>query len=242
MDYNKELFYKDFIQREDNFLRAPYNPEINFYNSIKNGDIKAITEQCNEHLIDKPGLGKLSDSPLQNMKFHFVVTTALAARYCIEGGMDLQTAYSLSDYYIQKADKCKTAKEVSDLHPKMCLDYTKRMRELKKSSICSKPIVQCLDYIYDNLHNRITVNELSKYVKLNPTYLSRLFKKEVGTSISEYIRKQKLDTAKNMLLYSDYKPGQIAQILAFPSQSYFTEIFKNYTGTTPKEYAKGMRH
>ena len=32
-----ELFYKDFIQREDNFLRAPYNPEINFYNSIKNG-------------------------------------------------------------------------------------------------------------------------------------------------------------------------------------------------------------
>jgi len=242
MDYNKELFYKDFIQREDNFLRAPYNPEISFYNSIKNGDIKSVTEGCEEQLINKPGLGKLSNNPLQNIKFHFVVTTALAARYCIEGGMDLQTAYSLSDYYIQKADKCQTPKEVSDLHPKMCLDYTKRMRELKKSYICSKPIVKCIDYIYDNLHNRITVNELSEYVKLNPTYLSRLFKKEVGISISEYIRKQKIDTAKNMLLYSDYKPGQIAQILAFPSQSYFTEIFKEYTGTTPKEYAKGMRN
>ena len=242
MDYNKELFYKDFIQREDNFLRAPYNPEISFYNSIKNGDIKSVTEGCEEQLINKPGLGKLSNNPLQNIKFHFVVTTALAARYCIEGGMDLQTAYSLSDYYIQKADKCQTPKEVSDLHPKMCLDYTKRMRELKKSYICSKPIVKCIDYIYDNLHNRITVSELSEYVKLNPTYLSRLFKKEVGISISEYIRKQKIDTAKNMLLYSDYKPGQIAQILAFPSQSYFTEIFKEYTGTTPKEYAKGMRN
>ena len=242
MDYNKELFYKDFIQREDNFLRAPYNPEIGFYNSIKNGDIKSVTEGCEEELINKPGLGKLSTDPLQNMKFHFVVTTALAARYCIDGGMDLQTAYSLSDYYIQKADKCKTPKEVSDLHPKMCLDYTKRMRDLKKSYICSKPIVKCIDYIYDNLHNRITVNELAEYAKLNPTYLSRLFKKEVGISISEYIRKQKIDTAKNMLLYSDYKPGQIAQILAFPSQSYFTEIFKEYTGTTPKEYAKGMRN
>lgn len=241
MDYNKEIFYKDFIQREDNFLRAPYNPEINFYNSIKNGDIKAITEECKEQLIDKPGLGKLSDSPLQNIKYHFIITTALVARYCIEGGMDLQTSYSLSDYYIQKADKCKTAKEVSDLHPKMCLDYTKRMRELKKSTVCSKPIVKCIDYIYDNLHNRITVNGLAEYVKLNPTYLSRLFKKEVGISVSEYIRKQKIDTAKNMLVYSDYKPGQIAQILAFPSQSYFTEIFKEYTGITPSEYAKGMR-
>ncbi len=238
ISYKKELFYKNFIQRENNFLRAPYNPEINFYNSIKNGDVKTITELCKETLLEKSGLGKLSDNEVQNIRYHFVVTTALAARYCINGGMDLQTAYNLSDYYIQKADKCKTAKEVSDLHQKMCLDYTKRMKDLKKSTICSKPIVKCIDYIYDHLHNRITVEELAKYVNINPTYLSRLFKKEVGISISEYIRKQKIDTAKNMLLYSDYKPGQIAQILAFPSQSYFTEIFKKYTGLTPNAYKK----
>ena len=120
----------------------------------------------------------------------------------------------------------------------MCIDYAKRMRSLRKNVICSKQVAQCIDYIYDHLHARITVEELAEHVKLNTSYLSRLFKKEVGTSISEYIRRQKLETAKNMLVYSDYRPAQIASTLAFPSQSYFTEIFHKYTGLTPKEYRK----
>ncbi len=237
-DTNKEMFYKDFIQREDGFLRAPYNPEIDFYNTIKIGDVEKVKELCKDTLEDKPGLGRLSKNPLQNLKFHFVITTALVARYCIEGGMDLSTAYSISDYYIQKADLCKRVEDISLLHPKMCLDYAKRMHDLRKHSICSMQVAQCIDYIYDHLHARITITELAEHVHLNESYLSRLFKKEVGISISDYIRKQKLETAKNMLIYSDYRPGEIANILAFPSQSYFTEIFHRYTGLTPKEFKR----
>lgn len=238
MNFQQELFYREFVQRENEFIRAPYNPEIEFYSTIKAGDVERVKELCKVSFLDKPGLGVLSDNPLQNIKYHFVVTTALVARYCIEGGMDLSAAYSLSDFYIQKADHCKNTAEISALHPIMCIDYAKKMRNLRKKSICSKQIAQCIDYIYDNLHARITVEELATHVKLNPSYLSRLFKKEIGTSISEYIRRQKLETAKNMLVYSDYRPAQIASILAFPSQSYFTEIFHKYTGLTPMDYRK----
>ena len=238
MDYRREQFYKDFVQREENFLRAPYNPEIEFYNTIKTGDVKRIKELCKEPLVDKPGLGRLSDDPLQNLKYHFVITTAQAARYCIEGGMDLSEAYSLSDFYIQKADRCRKPQEITDLHPIMCLDYTTRMKNLRKNAICSKQIAQCIDYIFDNLHARITVDELADYVELNPSYLSRLFKREVGISISDYIRQKKVETAKNMLIYSEYKPADIAMILAFPTQSYFTEIFRKQTGLTPAKYRK----
>ena len=238
MDTNKEMFYKEFVQREDEFVRAPYNPEIEFYSSIKAGDVERVTELCKDPLVDKPGLGKLSDDPLQNLKFHFVITTALVARYCIQGGMELSAAYGLSDYYIQKADKCRRTEDISRLHPKMCIEYATRMRELRKNTICSTQIAQCVDYIYDHLHARITVHELAEHVHLNESYLSRLFKKEVGTSISEYIRRQKLETAKKMLIYSDYQSAEIASILAFPSQSYFTEIFHRYTGLTPGDYRK----
>ena len=152
--------------------------------------------------------------------------------------MELSDAYGLSDYYIQKADKCKKTADISRLHPEMCLEYTKRMHNLRKNAICSIQIAQCIDYIYDHLHARITVTALAEHVHLNESYLSRLFKKEVGTSISEYIRNKKLETAKNMLVYSDYRPAEISSILAFPSQSYFTEIFHKYTGLTPKQYRK----
>ncbi|MBR4514200.1 MAG: helix-turn-helix domain-containing protein [Lachnospiraceae bacterium] len=238
MDYQKELFYKNFVQRENEFSRAPINPEIEFYTTIGAGNVERVKELCKDVLTDKPGLGRLSENPLQNLKYHFVITTALVARYCIQSGMDLSSAYSLSDFYIQKADKCKSTEDISALHPIMCIDYAKRMRSLRKHAICSKQIAQCIDYIYDNLHAKITVEELAKLVDLNPNYLSRLFKKEVGATISSYIRTQKIETAKNMLRFSDYKPAQISAILAFPSQSYFTEIFRKHTGLTPTDYKK----
>ncbi len=236
MNIKKELFYREFIQRENNILRAPYNPELEFYSIIKSGNIAKIRSLCQERLLDKPGLGTLSEDSLQNMKYHFVITTALVARYCIEGGMELSTAYGLSDFYIQKADQCRTPEEVSDLHPVMCEDYTKRMKNLRKQKICSKHIADCVDYIYEHLHTRITINDLSEYVNLNPSYLSRLFKKETGTTVSAYIQNKKIETAQNMLVYSDYTLSQISSILAFPSQSYFTEIFHKRTGMTPTKY------
>ena len=236
MNLQKELFYQEFVQRENELLRAPYNPELEFYSTIKAGNVAKIRKLCEQPLIAKEGLGVLSQNALQNMKFHFVITTALAARYCIEGGMEHSAAYSLSDFYIQKADQCKTPQEISDLHPVMCEDYTKRMKRLRKQKICSKHIALCIDYIYDHLHTRITVDTLAELVNLTPSYLSRLFKKETGSSISEYIQIRKIETAQNMLIYSEYSPAQIASTLAFPSQSYFTEIFKKHTGLTPAKY------
>lgn len=236
MDFKKKLLYKEFIERENDMLRAPYDPELAFYSAIKSGNVKQVHELCKESLLSKQGLGVLSENPLQNLKFHFVITTAMIARYCIEGGLELSTAYSLSDFYIQKADLCTTPEAIARLHPIMCEDYAKRMKNLRKKKLCSKHIAKCIDYIYEHLHIRITIDMLAEYLGLTPAYLSRLFKKEIGCSVSEYIQTCKIETAKNMLAYSDYPLAQIANTLAFPSQSYFTEIFKKRTGITPAKY------
>lgn len=160
----------------------------------------------------------------------------MITRYCIEGGMDFNTAYNLSDYYIFTADALDSAEKISALHIDMCNDYTKRMQSLKKEKIYSKHIVLCIDYIYEHLHTRIKVPDLAKQVDLSPAYLSRLFKQETGMSISCYIQTQKLETAKNMLQYSDFSISEIAAILAYPSHSYFTEIFQKETLLTPSQY------
>jgi len=236
MSIEKEIVYQEYVQRENEFLRAPYNPELEFYAVIKSGNLTKLKELNKISLVDKEGLGKLSENTLQSLKYHFVISTALIARYCIEGGLDVSTAYRLSDFYIQKTDAAKNKEEISKLHTIMCEDYTKRMHTLQKKKIGSIHIARCIDYIYDHLHTRITVEDLATQFQLNPSYLSRLFKKETGTSVSEYIQMRKIETAQNMLLYSDYNPAQIASTLAFPSQSYFTEVFKKRTGMTPTKY------
>lgn len=236
MNYKKELFYKEYTRRENETSRATYNSEFEYYSAIKAGDIKKVRKLCMNPLHTKQGLGILSENPIQNLKYHFIITAAMVARYCIEGGMDLSEAYALSDFYIIKVDKCKSVEDISVLHTTLCLDYTKQMRNLRRKKVCSIHIAKCIDYIYDHLHTRITVEQLSKLTGLSPSYLSRLFKKETGSSISEYIQSCKIRTAENMLIYSEYPPAQISATLAFPSQSYFNEVFKKRTGLTPLKY------
>ena len=187
-------------------------------------------------LYIKSGFGKLSENPLQSIKYHFVVTAALIARYCIEGGMEHETAYSLSDLYIQKADRAESLSRISRLHKEMSADYAQRMKALRKSRIYSKPIVKCIDFIYDNLHKRITIAELAECAGISESYLSRLFRKETGQTVTDYISGKKTEAAEKMLRYSDYLPSQISNILAFPNQSYFIRVFKKKTGMTPKKY------
>ena len=83
------------------------------------------------------------------------------------------------------------------------------------------------------------MSELSVVTGLNESYLSRLFKKETGLTVTDYILRKKIETAENMLKFSEYSPSQIAFMLGFPSQSYFTAAFKKISGTTPKKYRDG---
>lgn len=243
MKPGQELVYQEFINRENEFIRAPYDPELAFYALIKAGDLEAVKKHCKEKpFVVEPGWGVLSKSRLQNAKYHFVITTAILARYCIQGGLPVSVSYSVSDLYIQKADQAGSAAEITQLHATLCMDYAKRMKNLRKKKIQSRHIAQCLDYIYEHLHTRITVEDLSDLTSLSPDYLSRLFKRETGQSVSEYIRSQKILAAQNMLIYSDYSPGQIAQFLAFNSQSYFTEVFRQVTGQTPTAFRNENLH
>ena len=95
-----------------------------------------------------------------------------------------------------------------------------------------------MDYIYDNLHTKITLDKLAETVNLSPAYLSRLFHKEVGMTISEYIMMKRIQAAENMLKFSEYSSLEISNYLCFSSESHFIHLFKKHTGETPKNYRK----
>ena len=235
----REMVYREYVRRESDFIRAPYNPELEFYTAIKSGDIKRVREMCRQPFTDKEaGWGKLSQDYCQNIKYHFTITMALIARYCIDGGLELSKAYDLSDYYIQACDLCNDALEINELHREACMEYAKKMQELRKHKICSRPVARSIDYISDNLHRKITVAELASKNGVSAAHLTREFKKETGMTVSAYIQNMKLDTAKNMLVYSEFSPAEIAAVLAFSDQSYFTEVFRKKYGMPPGKYKK----
>ncbi len=232
----KALTYKAFMNREYSFKHSPFEQEFEFYDCVKAGDEESVKKHMTP--LGGSGSGTLSDDPLRNLKYHFVITIAMLTRFCVEGGMEMETAYTLSDLYILKADKCSTADEVHNIHYEAVMDYTKRMKRAARGNIYSKPVIMTMDYIYDNLHSQISVEDIADEVGLSPSYLSRLFHKEVGVTISTYIAVKRIETAQNMLKYSDYSAMDIGNYLAFTTHSHFISTFKKYTGMTPGEFRK----
>jgi AraC-like DNA-binding protein len=100
----------------------------------------------------------------------------------------------------------------------------------------SKHILRCIDYIENNLHYTITLDDLAEHAGINANYLSTLFKKEFGKTVKEYIIIRRLDEAKRMLAHSEIPISDISNTLAFNSQSYFSLLFREHFNETPRQY------
>ena len=221
-------------RREPICHREP-GEEFLFYRSVAAGMIDAVQENCSRGAFENmEGAGRLSDNPVTNLKYHFVVTAAMLTRFCMEGGMAMEEAFSLSDEYIRRMDCCNNMAEIVYVHDQMALDFVCRMRTLKKNAASSKQVADAIDYIYVHLMDRITINDLAAAICVSPAHLSRIFKQEMGISVSEYIRQRKIDMAKNLLRFSNYDFVEIAVMLSYSSQSHFIQHFRSQTGMTPQ--------
>ncbi len=228
--------HEGYFEQELEMHRAP-DEEIDFFHSVCHGDMDKVYKNCEEHrFLDTEGVGILSEDPVQNLKYHMVVTAALVTRNCIEKGLEQEKAFRMSDYYIRKLDTAKNAEEVERIHDALVLDFTGKMRLLKKKKGISKPVNRCLDYILSHIYERITIEQLAEYANVSKTYLSRQFAKEVGIPISDYIRENKIEIAQEKLRTTEESILDISCMLSFASQSHFIDVFKKVTGVTPKKY------
>ncbi len=224
-----------FRQREEKFEHATYSEEMSTIQPVKDGDLKAVSRIIRKHRNFK--FPSLSDSPLLSRKFLFVADVTVCCRFCIEGGMPPSESYGLSDLYIRKTDQCRTEEDVEELYGTMMMDYARRMNKYRhKRRDFSPKVILSINYINDHLHDRITVKEIASELEMNTSYLSELFSKETGFSVSAYIRNQKLNAAKHLLAYSEYSCTDIAEYLGFSGESHFSALFTKQEGVSPREY------
>ena len=230
----QEYIASKIEQIDNGEFHLPYQSEMNFYNLVKQGNIEEL-EKLNPKLIVK-GQGVLSDDKFRNIQYHFVIATALIVRFCIEGGLPKESAYTLSDVFIRKMDKLQEVEEIEKLHHKMVLTFAKTMRDLKKNSGSSLYVRKAIDYITTHYQEQIKISIIADYLNLSEKYLSTLFKKETGQTLVSYIEKVRIEEACSMLTYTDLPYAQIADNLSFSSHSYFTKVFKKNIGLTPMQY------
>lgn len=236
MQYQDEWLKKEAADELDELYHRSPEAEYLFYRAVATGDVESVRENCQlGKFLELDGVGILSRNPVTNLKYHFVVTAAMITRICWQNGMELERTYRLSDFYIQKLDDAHTMDDVRRIHDDMVLDFAEKMRRLL-SKPNSKHIRACKEYIYAHIKELITVEDLAEALGVSTSYLSRLFKKETGESISAYIRARKIAVAENLLKFTDHSMIEIANLLSFSSESHFIQQFREVVGITPKKY------
>jgi AraC-like DNA-binding protein len=179
--------------------------------------------------------GVLSRDVLRHRKNMLIATITLFTRYAMDGGLPEELAYAMSDSYILMGEECVSAAELNKLGDRAFREYTYAVAENRRYSY---KIEAALHYITIHLHEKITLENVAEAAALSPCHLSRIFKKEVGMSIVDYVQKERIEAAKHMLANSDETLAAISQYLYFSTQSYFIRIFRKYTGMTPGQYRK----
>lgn len=121
---------------------------------------------------------------------------------------------------------------------KRFLEELSEKKEEGKDTRLKDPVGEVERYIQSHITDTLTVEELAKIVYLSPDHLTRLFKKQKGQTLIDYITSQRMFLAKELIEKNELSISMISAKVGYGNYSYFTKMFKKYYGKTPSDYQR----
>ncbi len=207
--------------------------------NVREGNIDYMRPSPDMLSIQNQTVGILCPgNPLRQAKDSIIVLITLVTRTAVEGGLSMETAYSLSDYYIQKLEMTDSVNSVYELAQDMYDTFVHAVHQIRHHTPYSQTIQFVMENIRKHIYGEIDIDALAKELGYSTYYMTKLFKKETGMSMKEYILKEKTENAKLLLETTNLDINEVSDSLSFHSPSYFSTAFKKIAGCTPLEYRK----
>lgn len=217
-----------------------YMVECALLKAVQNGDAnykdiwaKAIQME----VFDAPSTG----SPLEAKKISCIQFTKLCAHYASLGGLSPAVGYDLESAYHKAILSANQVSVLQTLQNDILDTFIKQVRQHKAAlnSHISPEIRRGCEYILQNVESDLTLEDIAAHTGYTPYYFSRKFKQETGESVNHYIKAQKIEHSKILLMTTDLSIQEIADKLSLCSPTYFSSAFHSLTGCTPTQYRAG---
>ncbi len=217
---------------------TPHNDssyELKIRQAIKNGDSSALKIALDTPFVGKRGV--IANNNLRSQKNLAIVDITIASRAAIDTGVSAELGYVISDGYILQVEDAKTSQEAEDLYRQCAFEFCSLVKQTKNSFNTDNKIVKTIaDFINKHFYKKIYVKDIAKILNLSCEYIERMFKKQTGLTIGQYLLNVRLNQAMILLNGSDKHIFEIASLTGFNSQSYFIKAFKDKYKMTPKAY------
>lgn len=214
----------------------PFHYERAVLDKVRCGDRKqakkALRELLNE-IFD-------SKASIETVKACVLELLIVLSRSAVEGGANLDQLTLLNFKGINGLTGCHAKEQVEQWMLESLDTFMDNMLK-NRSSLNIRVINKACDYIMENCHKNISLEEVAQTVHLSHFYFSRLFKQEKGCNFVDFITKVRIDRAKIMLQNPDYTIVHIAAEVGYQDASYFCRVFRHATDMTPKQYRSAIR-
>lgn len=214
-------------------LEERYSTENEMMRSVSQGipHTRTMLTRANAHY----GIQQRLPDSVRNLKNYMIILNTVLRKAAEDGCVHPLHIDRLSTKFAREIELINSPDNCFELEQKMISQYALLVKNHNMKGF-SFLVSQVIAYIDINLATDLSLKAHAERLNVNASYLSTLFKKETGKTLTDYVNRKRIDYAIILLNSTTMQVQTIAQYCGILDVNYFTKIFKKYTGKTPKQY------
>ncbi len=230
-----ETVRQKLMDSENSFLNTTFWNVMPLFLLVRSGDTPSLRENLHLELERFPA-GRITRDERKQLEYLTVslVNTFMIA--AIQGGVYPPEANAVADRALRRLSQLRSTADIPGIVNDAAVQLSELVRAFHEQDTGNGHVEKAKHYLSDHLTQEIRMEDVAAAVGVSPYHLSRLFKSLTGMTMREYLTRERIETAKQLLAASERSIPQIASLLRFCDQSYFTKVFREITGQTPRQY------
>ncbi|MBQ7766670.1 MAG: helix-turn-helix domain-containing protein [Lachnospiraceae bacterium] len=209
--------------------------------AVENQLLQAVSQGLNHKVellmtnITASNFEKRTSDPIRNMQNYCIIMNTLLRKAVENGSVHPFYIDKLSSDFARKIEQVTTMESVRKLQKDMMHKYCLLVKNhsMKGYSPLIQKIITTID---TDLTADLSLNTLASRMNVNASYLSTLFKRETGSTLTDYVNEKRIQHGILLLHSTNLQIQTIASYCGIPDVNYFTKLFKKRVGKTPKAY------
>ena len=218
-------------------MEKRYEFENELIQAVKNGQIHKESNLLSA--FSAHNFEKRAQDPLRNMKNYYIIINTLMRKAAEQGGVHPMYIDRISSEFAHSIERMSTTADAQRLISEMFRGYCELVRKHALKSY--SPIIrQAIIFIDSDLARELSPGTVARALNVSLGYLSTIFKKEYGATLSDYIRTERMKEAMRLLAESDLQIQTVAQHCGILDLQHFSKCFKRHTGMSPTAYRESV--
>ena len=176
-----------------------------------------------------------SADPVRNLKNYCIIMNTLLRKAAENGGVHPLYIDSISSDFARRIESTTSTAAAQQLMQEMMSGYCRLVKKYAMARY-SAPVRKALVTIDADLTEDLSLSSLAAMQGISPGYLSALFKREVGQTLTDYVNSRRVEQAVRLLRSGTLQVQTVAQYCGIPDVNYFSKLFKRYVGLSPREF------